>query len=56
MEKKEKMVQEALHDEEAKLNEEKTDDKIKDDDDTEDSFIYKDQMFSVGDFVYIEPR
>ena len=55
LEKKEKQAVESQQDEESKT-ETPAEEKPKTDDDTEDSFVYKDQTFSVGDFVYIEPR
>ena len=55
MEKKEKMAQETQTDEESK--EEKTEEKSKpEEEQSEDSIVYKDQTFTVGDFIYIEPR
>ena len=55
VEKKDKMTKEAIHDEEVKAQEPQPE--VKDEEgNEEDSFVYKDQTFCIGDFVYIEPR
>ena len=55
IEKKEKMAKEILYDEEVKAQE-PADSKEEKEEGSENSFVYKDQTFSIGDFVYIEPR
>lgn len=56
IEKKEKVSQEQQSDESRQNDSADKPDDDDDETDSEHSFTYKDQMFSIGDFVYIEPR